>query len=213
MSRLLVVEDHPILADALRTQVLCLLPQCELFTATTLAEGLQLHQQHFPIDLVILDLNLPDSQDIATLEAFCQVRMTGPLLVFSASDHPHLPSACESSRVTFVPKSVASNGFMSAVLAALCTPQPSFSVGTNRAPKEMECHDLARLSSQQRLVLSQLAKGLSCVELASRMHISECTVRSHMHTIYQKLGVKNKSQACAHYWRWVSNQGMSPSVD
>ena len=61
-SRLLIVEDHPILADALRMNVLQLLPRAQCLLAYDLASGLEMLLEHSPIDLVVLDLNLPDSQ-------------------------------------------------------------------------------------------------------------------------------------------------------
>ena len=207
MSCVLIVEDHPIMVEALRIQVQQVLPQFECLTAGTLAEGLQLHQQHPSIALVILDLNLPDSQDMATLDAFCNLRKTGPLMVFSSSQYAHLAQFCESNRITYVPKSVEPSQFLSAVLSALTQQAQSFAMD-NAAPADTpDCHDMTSLSSQQRLVLSQLARGLSCAELAKHMQISECTVRSHMHAVYQKLGVKNKSQASSRYWAWASSRG------
>lgn len=207
MTCLLLVEDHPILADAVCTQLQNLFSPLKCLIASTLAEGLQLYQQQSLIDLVILDLNLPDSQELATLEAFCQVRQSGPLLVFSSSSCTDLAQLCASNRVIFVPKSVASSNFMAAVLNALSDRSQSLVQERALAYELPHCHDMALLSSQQRLVLSQMARGSSSVELAKQLHISECTVRSHMHAIYQKLGVKNKSQASSRYWAWVNAQG------
>jgi len=207
MSRLLIVEDHPILADALRTQVHQLLPQFECLTAGTLAEALRLHEQFPSIALVVLDLNLPDSQDMATLDAFCEVRKTGPLMVFSSTQNASLLEHCAFNRVTYVPKSADPSRFMSALLSALTEQAQSQSWIHHRHVGVSECHGMNLLSSQQRLVLSQLARGLSCAELAKHMQLSECTVRSHMHAVYQKLGVKNKSQASSRYWAWASSQG------
>ena len=64
-SRLLIVEDHPILADALRMNLLQLLPRVQCLLAYDLAQGLEMLLEHSPIDLVVLDLNLPDSQGIS----------------------------------------------------------------------------------------------------------------------------------------------------
>ncbi len=212
MSLVLIVEDHPILAEAIRIQVQQVLPHVECLKANTLALGLQLHQQYPSIALVILDLNLPDSQDMATLDAFCNLRKTGPLMVFSSSTIRDLPQICESNRVTFVPKSTDPSKFISSLLNALSEQAQSLSTVKINGNYQPEHQAIATLSSQQRLVLSQLARGLSCAELAQHMHISECTVRSHMHAVYQKLGVKNKSQASSRYWAWASSQGINPSA-
>ncbi len=96
-SRLLIVEDHPILADALRMNVLQLLPRVQCLLAYDLASGLEMLLEHSPIDLVVLDLNLPDSQGIDTLNAVCQLRAVGPLMVFSSLQDPALPQICLSN--------------------------------------------------------------------------------------------------------------------
>lgn len=207
MTCFLLVEDHPLLADALRTQLQSLFSPFECVVAATLAQGLQLYSQRQNVDLVILDLNLPDSQDAATLQAFCEVRHAGPMLVFSSAQNPELIELCASNRVSWVPKSAAISHFKSAVLEAL-TDRTQSLVRENSIPcVQSVCDEITRLSCQQKLVLSQMARGKSCAELAKQMHISECTVRSHMHAIYRKLGVKNKSQACSLYWKWVNSQG------
>jgi len=59
-SRLLIVEDHPILAEALRVNVELLFPRMECLLARDLATGLQMLEQYSPIALVVLDVNLPD---------------------------------------------------------------------------------------------------------------------------------------------------------
>ena len=66
---------------------------------------------------------------------------------------------------------------------------------------------LQLLPRVQCLLLSQLAHGKSCAEIAGQMNITESTVRSHMHAIYRRLGVVNKSQASTRYWLWAAGHG------
>ena len=205
--RLLIVEDHPILADALRLHVQQLLPRAECLLAHDLATGLQMLEQHSPIALVVLDLNLPDSIGLDTLNTFCMHRAEGPLMVFSSDQTPSLIQACLSSRVSYVHKSVELPELMANLLQKLSEGVALHAHHANECQAAPVKNELALLSKQQILVLSQLAHGKSCAEIALYMHITETTVRSHLHTIYQRLGVRNKSQASSRYWLWAGSLG------
>jgi DNA-binding NarL/FixJ family response regulator len=209
-TRLLIVEDHPILADALRVHVQQLLPHVECLLAQDLATGIEMLEQHSPIALVVLDLNLPDSQGLETLDAFCMHRAEGPLMVFSSEQNPFISQACLSSRVLFVPKSAALPQLMANLLQTLAAVETRGTDQSDAFPENALTDDIATLSKQQTLVLSQLAHGKSCADIARQMQIGECTVRSHLHGIYQRLGVRNKSQACARYWVWAGKHGRAP---
>jgi len=207
-SRLLIVEDHPILADALRMNVLQLLPRAQCLLAYDLASGLEMLLEHSPIDLVVLDLNLPDSQGIDTLNAFCQLRADGPMMVLSSLQDPALPQVCMSNRVSYLSKSAPLPQLMSLLLQSLSVQQDTVEPLDGFAQTRQHNDELAVLSNHQRLVLSQLAHGKSCAEIAGQMHITESTVRSHMHAIYRRLGVVNKSQASTLYWLWAAGHGL-----
>jgi DNA-binding NarL/FixJ family response regulator len=51
------------------------------------------------------------------------------------------------------------------------------------------------LSSREREVLLEAARGLSSKEIAGKLYISERTVQTHLGSIYDKLGAKNKTEA------------------
>jgi len=52
-----------------------------------------------------------------------------------------------------------------------------------------------------------VAQGHSSRDIADQLHLSETTVRSHMTEIYQRLGVKNRTQASTRYVLWTQQQG------
>ena len=204
--RLLIVEDHPILADALRIHVQQLLPRAECLLAHDLATGLQMLERYSPIALVVLDLNLPDSRGLDTLNAICMQRAEGPLMVFSSDQNPALIQACLSSRVSYVHKSVPLPVLMASLLQKLSEGEAFHAEQASEWQQTPAKNEMSSLSKQQTLVLSQLAHGKSCAEIALHLRITETTVRSHMQDIYQRLGVRNKSQASARYWLWAGNQ-------
>ena len=57
---------------------------------------------------------------------------------------------------------------------------------------------LTLLSQREREVLNLLSSGLRNAEIAERLNISIETVKTHIRSIYQKLGVRNRSEAVNH---------------
>ena len=55
--------------------------------------------------------------------------------------------------------------------------------------------ELAELTERERELLDCMARGLTNVEIARRLQISEKTVRNHISSIFSKLGVEHRAQA------------------
>lgn len=58
-----------------------------------------------------------------------------------------------------------------------------------------ESGGIARLTTRQQEVLNCLGQGLSNREIARKLHISELTVKNHLHSIFSLLGVSDRTQA------------------
>ncbi len=61
--------------------------------------------------------------------------------------------------------------------------------------QHIQADEKAKLSARENEVLSLLAKGLLYKEIAEKLGISFGTVRQHIHNIYEKLHVQNKTEA------------------
>jgi len=61
--------------------------------------------------------------------------------------------------------------------------------------KETNTETLAILSTRENEILQLLSKGLLYKEIAEQLHISTSTVRQHIHHIYEKLHVQNRTEA------------------
>lgn len=158
--RVLIVEDHPLMADALRVQLHSLLLQMTCIHAHSLQQGLLCLQQTPNFALVLVDLNLPDSQGLDTLNAICAARFEGALVVVTALEDVEVRQACLANNVSYISKSSSSFKLKTDLLAALpklhhaASPQlPGMSA------QEASPHPIDQLSSKQRLVLTLLANG------------------------------------------------------
>jgi len=61
--------------------------------------------------------------------------------------------------------------------------------------KENEVEPVEQLSHRENEILQLLSKGLLYKEIADQLHISTNTVRQHIHKIYEKLHVQNRTEA------------------
>ena len=57
------------------------------------------------------------------------------------------------------------------------------------------------LTPRETEVLSMIAEGMSAPEIAKRIHLSPTTVKTHLHTLYEKLGVSDRAAAVAEAMR------------
>ena len=68
---------------------------------------------------------------------------------------------------------------------------------TGQSSDSGEVGDEAPLSDREREVLTALSQGLTNQEIAARLFVSHSTVKSHVRSVYRKLGVRNRVEASA----------------
>ena len=81
--KILVVDDHSLITDALSVLFLDLDPEAEVITTRTAESALQLQQQNLDLDLVVLDLGLPGVSGTSLLEAMVAQAPEMKILVLS----------------------------------------------------------------------------------------------------------------------------------
>lgn len=106
--RALIVDDHPMVVEALQLAVEMLRPGAIMHAAHSLAEGLSLVDTLPELDLVLLDLTLPDCQGLEGVQQMSQRLPQVPVLVCSGLQDPEtIVSVLRSGARGFVPKTSA----------------------------------------------------------------------------------------------------------
>jgi DNA-binding NarL/FixJ family response regulator len=199
--RTLVVDDHPLMAEALQS---ALTGEAEVQTADTLQQAFELAAGDPAFDLVMLDLGLPGCSGLQALERFRERFPSLPVVVVSAaSDLTTITTALDLGAMGFIPKTsprdvllhavrlVASGGIYVPV-EALKQRVEEPAAGGRTAPRSQKDLDL---SPRQREVLSLLLKGLSNKLIARKLDISENTTKVHVSAVLHSLGVSTRTQA------------------
>ena len=96
-----------------------------------------------------------------------------------------------------------------ALLAPSVTRRVIAAFGRRRAPSET-AGELARLSEREREVLLLVARGRSNAEIAGELVIGEATVKTHLSSIFAKLGLRDRVEAVI--WAYESG-AVEPGVD
>lgn len=205
MTQVLIADDHPLFRAALAQAVRGLGSDTEVFEAGSLAQAMQQLGQQAGIDLVLLDLHMPDSHGLMGLATLRAEFPAVAVAMISAHDDPAVVRRALSYGASgFIPKRTDTDELLRALRALLdCEDYlpPGLREAVRRTPAEpADAQTAARLSQltpQQFKVLTRVAEGQLNKQIADALNISERTVKAHLSALFEKLGVRNRTQAGA----------------
>lgn len=192
---LLLVDDHPLFRESFGMAVRQLAPHIDVVTVASIIEAtrqLEQHPQRF--DLVLLDYRMPGTTGLA---AAIQLGQRFPDVGFgliSGEDVGVLSGqAREAGLSAFLSKSMEMSELMSA-LERLGRGESCFHEPVTPPAPDTGCADFG-LTERQMEVIRLLATGASNKVIAQTLGISPSTVKNHLDTIFDKMGVGNRLQA------------------
>ncbi|MFC2990511.1 response regulator [Halomonas tibetensis] len=206
MTTLMVADDHPLFRDAIGAVIAAGLPGTRLLEADSLARAMQEAERHEEaLDLLLLDLNLPDAEGLDGLSRLRETYPELPVAIVSAEqDRRTVLAAIEMGAVGYIPKSTPRDDLLAALRQLLegqlylppqvmrrpppARPAPALTA----APSDSR---LARLTDKQLEVLELLSRGASNKGIARELDVAETTVKTHVSAILRKLGVASRVQA------------------
>ena len=201
MPCILIVDDHPLYRQALAQLVTSVLPDARVREGTNLAEA-RAALADDDIDLVLLDLHLPDSHGLMGLVALRGEFPAIPVAMVSAHEDAAIARrALAYGACAYVPKRSDAAELARALRTALAggIHHPDWLDGdedpnASRSDGELAAR-LGRLSPQQFRVLQLVAEGMLNKQIADRLGVQERTVKAHLTAIFERLGVRNRTQA------------------
>jgi DNA-binding NarL/FixJ family response regulator len=194
--RILLADDHPLFADALRALIERSLPATSLTVVPDLDAAHRALSAGDPYDLAILDLHMPGANGFDGIE---RTRARFPdmaLAVISGAATPaDVARALQLGAKGFLPKTLPSSVLAAAlqVLAAGGTYVPAdYAAGQ---PEPQPAAATASLTPRESEVLALLAAGRANKEIGRALDLQEITVKLHVRNIFRKLGVRNRVEA------------------
>ena len=195
MPTLLVVEDNLALA-----QCLCIELETEGFMAETTPDGAQALKrlrQPEPIDLVLLDWDLPDFSGLELLQVMRKNNYLQPVMMLTAHDAiDHKVLALQAGADDYLAKPFSFDELQARIYALLRRSASQVKVEEHLAgDKQIDSPLLNMLSSREREVLQHLGEGESNAEIGEALCISQETVKSHVKSLLHKLKAKDRTHA------------------
>lgn len=181
----LIVDDHPLVRGALTQQVLSLLPGAHVLAAGSAAQARTAASRARRLDLILLDMNLPDGDGLNLLGEWKAGMPNVPVVVVTGEPEAER-AAASAGAAGFVSKTAPESALREVIGGALRLPAPG--------PGDLR-HALDALTLRQQEVLRALIAGKSNLDIATQLSISEPTVKVHLTAIFKALRVVSRTQA------------------
>jgi DNA-binding NarL/FixJ family response regulator len=204
--KLLIVDDHHLIREGLRPVLKRLGgdgKEATVFEAASFEAAVEYADAHSDLDLVLLDLRLPNVEGFAALLDLQERHPGLPIVVMSGEDDPVLMrEAIEHGALGFIPKSSTSEVILSALRLVLSggtylpreimaaphaspappAPPPSLASSLGLTPRQAE-------------VLALLLAGKSNKSICRDLNLAEGTVKTHIAAVFKVLNVSSRVQA------------------
>lgn len=197
--RVLLVDDHEIVRRGLRS----LFENTDIQVAAEAGTGqdaLRLVKDK-RLDLVVLDVRLPDMDGLNVLNRIKLDYPDLPVLMISSYDNPtYIARAAALGAAGYLAKDADRSTFVDAIRSAskggnVWTREELRRVTGALMPGRLTPENEVPLTPRESEVLKQLALGLTNKEIAQTLHISYETVKEHVQHILRKIGVTDRTQA------------------
>lgn len=199
MMKIMLVDDHPVVRQGLRqmlTEQGTIEVVAEAASATDALHYLQ--DRSLLLELLILDLNLPDQSGFAVLEAAQRMRADMPVLILSIQPAEHVAvRALRAGASGYLNKEAAPEELLRAV-KALAQGRKYIDQSLAEwlaldASGQREGLPHERLSDREYQVLCLLAGGKSISEIAELLSRSPNTISTYRARIMQKMGIETNA--------------------
>ncbi|MFF2173131.1 response regulator [[Kitasatospora] papulosa] len=205
--RVLLADDQALLRETFRI-LIDSRPDMEVVAeAADGDEAIAQARRHHP-DIVVMDIRMPgtDGLDATTaISADPDLAGTHILILTTFDTEEHVARALHAGAGGFLGKDVGAEGLLHGIRTvvageALLSPQATRNLITRfLAAPQPGTHPAARtslatLTTREREAMALAAEGLTNTEIASQLHLSPLTVRTHIHHAMAKLHARDRAQ-------------------
>ena len=204
MTRVMLVDDHEIVRDGLRS-LLSQQDDLEVVAEAATAAEAVLRARSYKPDVIIMDLRLPDRSGVAACrDILSELPATSVLMLTSYPDDQAVLDAIMAGASGYLLKQIRSAELLDGVrrVAAgesLLDPKVTATVLQRvRSPHGSDDPRLARLTPTELRILEFIADGLTNRQIGEEIHLAEKTIKNYVSSILAKLQVVRRAEAAAY---------------
>ncbi|HVI50317.1 MAG TPA: response regulator transcription factor [Candidatus Sulfotelmatobacter sp.] len=201
--RVLLADDHVMFREGMRPFLNSLAESVEILDAGSLSDVLAHLDAGVVPDLTLLDMKMPGMAGAASVAAVKERLPDKPVVVLSGLvDRDLMINSINAGASGYIPKKLSGAAMVSAIRLMLSGERflPVMLLNTEPGASDDNVNPSMsarkdRLTRRERDILMLLKDGLPNKVIASKLTLSEVTVKSHLCSIFRKLGVSNRVQA------------------
>jgi DNA-binding NarL/FixJ family response regulator len=197
MIKLLIVDDHPLVIDGIRTM---LRDESYLHieaAAKTARDALAFLDTGTPVDIVLLDINLPDIDGLKLCELIREKNKTVKILGLTyVNEAGIITQLIKKGANGYLLKNMEREELIEAINQVMDGMIYLSKAANDKIIQQLQAHDLPRdnipvLTRREKEILQMLSQGLTSHEIAGRLFLSNYTVDTHRKNMLQKFNVHN----------------------
>jgi DNA-binding NarL/FixJ family response regulator len=203
--RVVLVDDHAVVRAGLE-QLLASFADVEVVgTASGGAEAVEVVAERQP-DVVLMDLSMPDVDGIEATRRIADRTPAARVVIFTSfSERDRILSAIDSGAIGYLLKDAEPDEVHRGIQAAARGESPLATKAAQAVvAARIESRPARELTEREREVLILVATGLANKQIARRLGIAEKTVKAHLTSLFQRLGVSDRTQAAL----WAERHGL-----
>ena len=209
--RILIVDDHPMMREGLRTLISRERDLIVCGEAETAGQALDAVAKLKP-DLVLADITLPGPNGIELIKDICALQQGMLILVISMHDEAlYAERVLRAGARGYIMKQESGPTMMQAIRQVLAgriylSDKMSARILENAVGQRTKASPIERLSDREWEVFQLIGRGKSTVQIADELHLSTKTVEAHRARVKEKLDLQTMTELISFASRWVETQ-------
>ena len=198
--KILIADDHPVVREGLSAMLRKEQDIQVVGEAENGAEAIDKARELRP-DIILMDLRMPEVDGVEAMRQISALNPDIKFIVLTTYDNDeYIFKGIEAGARAYLLKDAPREDLFKAIRAvhkgeSLIQPAIAGKVLDRFAELSRQAQGVEALSEREVEVLKLVAKGAANKEIAAELAITESTVKTHIQTIFQKLGVSDRTEA------------------
>lgn len=197
MIKIAITDDHPLLLEGLKN-ILSQEPDLQIIACYHSAEALKRGIKATPIDVLLLDINLSDSNGIDLIKPLRAEFPSMHIIILSVhNEYAVINTAFQEGAQGYIQKNAGVDEILSGIKTVLHGNR--FTCSQTKTVLDKKAKDglssVPKLTRREKEILAEAAIGLTTVQIAEKLFISPHTVESHRKNLIEKFKTSNLSSA------------------